>query len=241
MKLLKDAPTQEEQLEYVRALRMLEGRLDAGTPQGLLHLVPQGRQLQGRVEFRQLPQAHQGRRGRNAHRWRKGGAQGDHQRQPRYDPSCQSSRRGRSSRRTSSTTLCQRSSKLKSGRDFDRGRKLFAAAKCFACHRYDNEGGSNGPDLTGVAGRFSPRDLLESVIDPSKEVSDQYQAVEIRTKDERIVIGRIVNLNADNVMVNTDMHESRLNCVGEPQRYRLMKPSKVSMMPAGLARHIQGG
>ena len=41
--------------------------------------------------------------------------------------------------------------KLKSGRDFDRGRKLFAAAKCFACHRFDNEGGSNGPDLTGVA------------------------------------------------------------------------------------------
>ena len=34
---------------------------------------------------------------------------------------------------------------LKSGRDFDRGRKLFAAGKCFACHRFDNEGGSNGP------------------------------------------------------------------------------------------------
>ena len=63
---------------------------------------------------------------------------------------------------------------LKAGRDFDRGRKLFAAGKCFACHRFDNEGGSNGPDLTGVAGRFSPRDLLESIIDPSKEVSDQY-------------------------------------------------------------------
>src|SRR5262249_43736289 len=59
---------------------------------------------------------------------------------------------------------------LKTGRDYDRGRRLFAAAKCFACHRYDNEGGSNGPDLTGVAGRFSPRDLLESIIDPSKEV-----------------------------------------------------------------------
>ena len=27
-------------------------------------------------------------------------------------------------------------------RDFDRGRRLFAEAKCFACHRFDNEGGA---------------------------------------------------------------------------------------------------
>ncbi|MCS7271145.1 MAG: c-type cytochrome, partial [Gemmataceae bacterium] len=94
---------------------------------------------------------------------------------------------------------------LKSGRNFERGRRIFATAKCFACHRFDNEGGSVGPDLTGVVGRFSPRDLLESILEPSKEISDQYQAVEILTKDERVVIGRIVNLNNDTVMVNTDM------------------------------------
>ncbi len=39
-------------------------------------------------------------------------------------------------------------------RDYDRGRVLFAAAKCFACHRYNDEGGGLGPDLSGVAGRF---------------------------------------------------------------------------------------
>src|SRR5207245_6839918 len=56
-------------------------------------------------------------------------------------------------------------------RDFDRGRKLFAEAQCFACHRFDNEGGANGPDLTGTAGRFSVRDLLESIVEPSKVIS----------------------------------------------------------------------
>jgi putative heme-binding domain-containing protein len=123
---------------------------------------------------------------------------------------------------------------LKSGRDFDRGRKLFAAGKCFACHRFDNEGGSNGPDLTGVAGRFSPRDLLESIIDPSKEVSDQYAAVEIRTSDDRVVTGRIMNLKEDEVWVNTDM----LNPGGVTKVNRKliesMKPSKLSMMPTAL-------
>jgi putative heme-binding domain-containing protein len=123
---------------------------------------------------------------------------------------------------------------LKSGRDFDRGRKLFATGKCFACHRFDNEGGSNGPDLTVVAGRFSPRDLLESILDPSKEISDQYAAVEIRTKDERVVIGRIVNLNNDDVMVNTDMLNPGAAVRVDRKLIESMRPSKVSMMPTGL-------
>ena len=66
-------------------------------------------------------------------------------------------------------------------RDFDRGRVLFAAAKCFSCHRYNDEGGGLGPDLSGVAGRFSVRDLLESIVVPSKTISDQYEAVTIAT------------------------------------------------------------
>jgi putative heme-binding domain-containing protein len=123
---------------------------------------------------------------------------------------------------------------LKGGRDFDRGRKLFAAAKCFACHRYDNEGGSNGPDLTAAAGRFSPRDLLESIIDPSKEISDQYAAVEIRTADGRVVVGRIVNLNNNNVSVNTNMLDPGSAVNVDRNNIESMKPSKVSMMPAGL-------
>src|SRR5262249_54193655 len=90
-------------------------------------------------------------------------------------------------------------------RDFDRGRSLFGEAKCFACHRYDNEGGSSGPDLTGAAGRFSVRDLLESIVEPSKVISDQYAAVIIGTSDGQTVTGRIVNLAGDSIMVNTDM------------------------------------
>ncbi|MDB5306162.1 MAG: heme-binding protein [Gemmataceae bacterium] len=123
---------------------------------------------------------------------------------------------------------------LKGGRDFDRGRKLFAAAKCFGCHRYDNEGGAHGPDLTGVAGRFGPRDLLESVIDPSKEISDQYAAVEIRTTDERVVVGRIVNLNNDEVSVNTNMLDPGSTVKVDRKLIDSMKTSKISMMPAGL-------
>ncbi|MBX6311696.1 MAG: DUF1080 domain-containing protein [Isosphaeraceae bacterium] len=120
------------------------------------------------------------------------------------------------------------------GRDFDRGRSLFAAAQCFSCHRFNNEGGSAGPDLTGVSGRFSVRDLLESIILPSKTISDQYEAVTIATTDGEIITGRIVNLHNDNLSINTDMLNPNKLVNIHRKKIEAMKPSPVSMMPEGL-------
>ncbi len=42
------------------------------------------------------------------------------------------------------------------------------ATACVACHRFGEEGSSGvGPDLTGAGGRYSVRDLLENIIEPS--------------------------------------------------------------------------
>ena len=119
------------------------------------------------------------------------------------------------------------------GRDFDRGRKLFGEAKCFACHRFATEGGAMGPDLTAAAGRFSARDLLESILDPSKEISDQYAAVVITTED-RTYVGRIVNLHGDNLVVMTDMLDPNKLTNVSHRKVQSIKPSKVSPMPEGL-------
>ncbi|MFO0936666.1 MAG: c-type cytochrome [Gemmataceae bacterium] len=122
---------------------------------------------------------------------------------------------------------------LAGGRDFDRGRKMFAAASCFGCHRFDNEGGSTGPDLTVASGRFSPRDLLESIIDPSKEISDQYAAVEIHTLDGKSVSGRIINLNGDTITLLTNMLDPSSTVNVNRRNIEEQKLSKVSMMPTG--------
>jgi putative heme-binding domain-containing protein len=121
-----------------------------------------------------------------------------------------------------------------SNRDFDRGRVLFGEAKCFACHRFDNEGGALGPDLTGAAGRFSVRDLLESTVEPSKVISDQYGAVVITTTGGKVVTGRIVNLHGDGISVNTDMLDPNALINVDRKQVDTMEPSKVSMMPEGL-------
>ncbi len=119
-------------------------------------------------------------------------------------------------------------------RDFERGRAMFAAANCFACHRFDNQGGAQGPDLTGAAGRFSPRDLLESILEPSKSISDQYAAVNIETDDGKLITGRIINLNGDSIIVNTDMLNPSATVTIDRRRIETMELSKVSMMPEGL-------
>ena len=124
--------------------------------------------------------------------------------------------------------------KLKQKRDFDRGRSLFAATNCYACHRYNDEGAAVGPDLTAVSGRFSPRDLLESIILPSKVVSDQYEAVIVATTDGQVVTGRIMNLNNDTLTINTDMLDPSAQVTVNRLKIEETRPSTTSMMPEGL-------
>lgn len=125
------------------------------------------------------------------------------------------------------------------GRDFERGRRLFGAAQCASCHRYNNEGGSFGPDLTGSSGRFTPRDLLESIVLPSKTISDQYEAVVIATTDGKVITGRIVNLHGDAMTVNTNMLDPNGLINVNRTKVEEMTPSKVSMMPEGLLNTLE--
>jgi putative heme-binding domain-containing protein len=119
-------------------------------------------------------------------------------------------------------------------RDFDRGRRLFGEANCFACHRFDNEGGAQGPDLTIASGRFSVRDLLESIIEPSKEISDQYAAVIINLTNGKSVTGRIVNYSGDNMSVMTNMLDPNGLINVDHRKVESVEKSKISMMPTGL-------
>ena len=119
-------------------------------------------------------------------------------------------------------------------RDFDKGRNLFGDTKCFSCHRYNNEGGGLGPDLTIISGRYGPRDLVEKIIVPSKAVSDQYAAVVLTTTDGRQVVGRIVNLHGDTIHVNTDMLDPNKIVGVNRNTIESIGTSKISMMPEGL-------
>ncbi len=126
-------------------------------------------------------------------------------------------------------------------RDYDRGRTLFAAAACFSCHRFNNEGGGAGPELTGLAGRFTTRDLLESIVLPSKVISDQYAALVFSTTDGKVVTGRIMNLHNDVMTVNTNMLDPSAQINIDRKTVEEQKLSPVSMMPEGLMNTLDRG
>jgi putative heme-binding domain-containing protein len=128
---------------------------------------------------------------------------------------------------------------IKSKRDFERGRILFGQAGCAACHRFSDEGAAVGPDLTNLAGRFSARDVLESIIEPSKEISDQYGAIVIKKKDGDVVVGRVGNLNGDNLLVLENMFAPNDFTNVKRTDVESIEPSKVSMMPEGLLNYFK--
>jgi putative heme-binding domain-containing protein len=117
------------------------------------------------------------------------------------------------------------------GRDFENGRKMFGAAACFACHRYGNAGGMNGPDLTGAGGRYSPHDLLDQIINPSKEINEQFAPVVVTKQDGTTVTGVIVNLNGDTVQINTDLSDPDQRVGFDRKQVKSIEVSKVSPMP----------
>ena len=106
-------------------------------------------------------------------------------------------------------------------------------AQCLLCHRFINEGGSVGPELTAVSSKYTRRDILESIIDPSKVVSEQYQNVALTLKDGDDLTGRVIEEDSRKIVVVTDplkqtQRELRKSEIQE------RRPSKLSPMPEGL-------
>ena len=87
-------------------------------------------------------------------------------------------------------------------RNFEQGRAMFAASLCISCHTMKGEGGVSGPDLTQLGTRFSAKDILEAIIDPSKTISDQYGATVFYLKDGGSVLGRLIKEEGDNYVIS---------------------------------------
>ncbi len=119
-------------------------------------------------------------------------------------------------------------------RDFENGKRMFAATRCVICHRFDGTGGATGPDLTQLAGRFNLQDLTEAIMDPSKVISDQYRASTIVTAAGQTINGRIVSESetAYTVLVNAE-DPSSVREVARDEVDELVA-SAVSIMPAKL-------
>ncbi|MFP6764895.1 MAG: c-type cytochrome, partial [Planctomycetaceae bacterium] len=138
-------------------------------------------------------------------------------------------------------TLEELSSAARSGlkqRNFASGQRMFAAAGCYACHRFQNQGGMTGPDLTSAGRRYSARDLLDQIVNPSKIINEQFSAITVITDAGLVHTGVVVNLNGDSMTLNTDLTDPNKRVNIDPKQIDELTVSKTSPMPVGLMNRM---
>lgn len=148
-------------------------------------------------------------------------------------------------RPTTEWTLAELSAAARTGlrnRNVENGRRMFAAAGCYACHRFNNQGGMTGPDLTLAGGRYSAHDFLDQIIHPSKVINDQFSAVTVITEDGLIHNGVVVNLGTrgrgGSLTLNTDLTDPNQRISIDRATIEEMFVSKTSPMPTGLLNRM---
>jgi putative heme-binding domain-containing protein len=125
-----------------------------------------------------------------------------------------------------------------SNRDFDRGKAMFIASMCSACHTMRGEGGTVGPDLTQLGSRFSYKDMLESIIEPSKTISDQFAATVFFLHDGGTVVGRLMNQDADNYYISQNPFAPQTLRPVPKKDVARTRLSEVSIMLPGLINRL---
>ena len=103
--------------------------------------------------------------------------------------------------------------------------------QCVACHDSGQGGGVIGPSLAGIAKRFTPQYLAQSVAAPSKDVSPNFQSWKILQDDGKVLLGFLSG--EDENRVTLQMMDGSLKAV-EKSRIELKTPSTTSLMPVGL-------
>ncbi len=112
--------------------------------------------------------------------------------------------------------------------DAERGKQVFTKASCASCH---SGAQALGPDLHGVAGRFSRADLFTAILRPSKDVAVRYRTTVITTDAGKVYQGLIVYEAADGVLLQTGAVETvRLT----DKQIRERRQTALSLMPSGL-------
>jgi putative heme-binding domain-containing protein len=119
------------------------------------------------------------------------------------------------------------------GRDFENGKKMFSGGLCIACHRFGGTGGTSGPDLGSLGKRFSIRDMLVAICEPSQSISEQYLASVVTLKDGRTLHGRLIYRNDQEVAVAPNPFNSGEFAKAPADQVAKVEFSQTSMMPPG--------
>lgn len=237
MALIEAAPTQEEQVQYARSIRMLKAGWTPELQNAYFEWFLKAANYRGGASFAKFIEFIRNDAVASLSDAQKVAMKELLAKKPKRISALENLGaifEGRKETQWKLNELVQAASSGLKGRDFQNGRKMFGASGCFACHRFQNQGGMTGPDLTTAGRRYSVRDLFDQVINPSKVINDQFSAVMVITDNGLVHRGVVVNLNNDRLTLNTDLTDPNQRVNVDRNRIDEMLVSKISPMPVGL-------
>ncbi len=232
--LMANAATQEEQIEYARSLRMLTAGWTPATRSAYFEWFQKAANFRGGMSFAKFIEFIRNDALATLTPTERTALAPVLEKKPETKSAIANFAdvfTGRTARNWTLDELASSAASGLKGRNFDNGRKMFGAGACFACHRFGNEGGMTGPNLTGAGGRYSPRDLLDQILNPSKEINEQFVPSVLTKNNGEAVVGSVVNLNGDTVTINTDLSDPNQRVSVDRKEVKSIEPSKVSPMP----------
>jgi putative membrane-bound dehydrogenase-like protein len=107
--------------------------------------------------------------------------------------------------------------------------------QCLKCHTIAGEGGKIGPDLSAIGKKASRENLLESILQPSKAIADQYVTWLVGTSSGLVVSGLLVEETADSIMLrDANGKDTKVN----KKEIETRTKSPTSIMPADLLAYM---
>jgi quinoprotein glucose dehydrogenase len=123
------------------------------------------------------------------------------------------------------------------GGDAESGRRIFlykSAVSCLRCHKVQGQGGEVGPDLTGIGARQKREYLLESIVEPNKQIAKGFETVILTLTSGKSVSGVLKKEDARVVHLMTP--EGKLLVV--PKSKIEERQAGKSAMPEDLIKHL---
>ena len=92
------------------------------------------------------------------------------------------------------------------GGSVEKGRNLFFHNRdiaCSRCHRHQGTGGQIGPDLSTIGERQSRRQLLESLLEPNRQIAKGFESIVLTTDQGKILTGILQKEGSGHVDLRT--------------------------------------
>ncbi|MCA9215954.1 MAG: HEAT repeat domain-containing protein [Planctomycetales bacterium] len=115
-----------------------------------------------------------------------------------------------------------------------RGMQAFMKARCNQCHSVAGHGENIGADISQIGKKYQGSALLQHIIEPSREIAEQYRNYQITTVDGKVLSGMIVKQSPAEIELMPNLLTPTTTITIKRSDIESQVASRTSSMPTGL-------